>query len=84
MEMSVIQCPDGLTGLLCLQGGGVWIQGSSTSVTFSNSNIYQNTAVRARFVNLPRNLFHRPDGLTVTALLVSRHTPIHSSLSRVQ
>ena len=53
------------------------------SVTFTNCNIYQNTAVCACFETLPRNLIHRPDGLTVTALFVSRYTSIHSSLSRI-
>ena len=42
-------------------------------VNFNNCDIYSNIAdsVSACFVNFPGHFFHRPDGLTVTALFVS-------------
>ena len=42
------------------QGGGMYITGSSTQVTISNTNIYQNTASYVRACLLLETPFQRP------------------------
>ena len=54
-------------GFICLQGGGLYIQGTAT---LTNTNVYLNTAtgVRARLLNLPRSFLHRPTGMLTFAI----------------
>ena len=50
--------------MFCLQGGGVYIDGSDTQVDFRDCNIYQNTARYVSAHAVPGNILHRPHGRT--------------------
>ena len=52
-------------------GGGLYISGSSTSVSLTNCNIFQNEAgyVSAHLLPFPGPVFHRPAEFTVSVCL---------------
>ena len=58
-----------LTFLLLWQGGGVRIDGGE--VTFTNCNIYKNTARRVTALALPGHFLHRPHGGKYLHMLVA-------------